>query len=36
ETRSQNVRLIIDEGAFHNEQFWAKRFPDAFLWLFEE
>jgi len=28
-------RFIIDKGGIHNEKAWAKRFPAAFLWLFE-
>ncbi|MCF7920409.1 MAG: phosphonate ABC transporter ATP-binding protein [Candidatus Cloacimonetes bacterium] len=30
-----NLRLFIDKGALHNERHWAKRFPDALLWLFK-
>lgn len=29
------VKFIIDEGGKHHEKYWAKRFPAAFLWLFE-
>ena len=28
-------RFIIDEGGIHNEKAWGRRFPPAFLWLFE-
>jgi len=28
-------RFVIDEGGIHNESAWARRFPAAFLWLFE-
>ena len=28
-------RFILDEGGIHNEKDWARRFPGAFLWLFE-
>ncbi|WP_367884169.1 hypothetical protein [Thermococcus sp. JCM 11816] len=30
-----NLKVVIDEGAQHNEYYWGKRFPDAVLWLFE-
>lgn len=30
------VKFIIDEGGQHNEKYWAKRFPEAFLWTFAE
>ena len=29
-----NITLVIDDGAAHNEQAWAKRFPDAARALF--
>lgn len=32
----ENLQLKIDKGAQHQESDWAKRFPPAFLWLFEE
>jgi len=28
-----NLKLVIDKGAQHNEKAWARRFPDACLWL---
>jgi predicted alpha/beta superfamily hydrolase len=28
------LRVVIDEGATHTEQEWAKRFPEALLFLF--
>ena len=28
------VKLVVDEGGQHNEKYWAKRFPEAFLWTF--
>lgn len=28
------LKFIIDEGAPHHEDAWARRFPDAFRWLF--
>ncbi len=28
-----NLKLVIDQGAQHNEKAWARRFPDACLWL---
>ncbi len=30
-----NINLIIDKGAKHNEVFWANRFPAACLWLWQ-
>lgn len=30
-----NLKVVIDEGAQHNEYYWGRRFPDAVLWLFE-
>ena len=33
-TPKNNLKFIVDEGAKHHESFWAKRFPDAILWLF--
>ncbi|MCF7912794.1 MAG: hypothetical protein K9M99_09715 [Candidatus Cloacimonetes bacterium] len=32
----KNIRLIISEGDGHNETAWAKRFPAAFLWLWQD
>lgn len=29
-----DVRLLIDDGAFHNEKEWAKRLPEALEFLF--
>ena len=29
-----NLKLIIDQGAQHNEKAWASRFPDACFWLY--
>jgi alpha-glucosidase len=34
-TPKDNLKLVIDEGARHHENYWAKRFPDALLWLFQ-
>ncbi len=31
----KHLRLVIDEGARHNEAAWARRFPDALRWLME-
>jgi predicted alpha/beta superfamily hydrolase len=28
------LRLVIDDGAYHHEAAWAKRFPDALAFLF--
>lgn len=33
---SEHIRFVIDEGARHHEGSWAKRFPDAILWLNEQ
>ncbi|MPW38859.1 phosphonate ABC transporter ATP-binding protein [Thermococcus sp. 101 C5] len=30
-----NLLIVIEEGAAHNEYYWARRFPNAVLWLFE-
>ncbi|WP_245610469.1 hypothetical protein [Thermococcus celericrescens] len=30
----ENLLVIEDEGATHNEYYWLRRFPDAVLWLF--
>jgi predicted alpha/beta superfamily hydrolase len=32
--REDRLRVVIDEGATHSEQEWAKRFPDALSFLF--
>ncbi len=31
----KHLKLVIDEGARHNEAAWARRFPDALRWLME-
>jgi predicted alpha/beta superfamily hydrolase len=31
-----NLRIIVTEKAQHNEAAWAKEFPDAILWLYED
>lgn len=33
--KKENLKLVIDEGAIHNEKAWARRFPEAFCWLFD-
>jgi predicted alpha/beta superfamily hydrolase len=33
--REDRLRVIIDEGATHNEKEWAKRFPAALSFLFQ-
>lgn len=30
----QNLMVVEDKGAAHNEYYWGKRFPKAVLWLF--
>lgn len=30
------IQFIIDKGAIHHETAWARRFPAAFVWLFQE
>jgi enterochelin esterase-like enzyme len=32
----QRLRLVIEDGASHNEAAWARRFPDALTFLFEQ
>lgn len=32
--KEENVKIVIDEGALHEEEAWARRFPDAFDWMF--
>ncbi len=32
--REDRLRLVVDEGATHNEKEWAKRFPEALSFLF--
>ena len=34
--RQDRLRIVIDEGATHNEKEWAKRFPEALSFLFGE
>lgn len=29
------IRVVIDEGAIHNEVDWAKRLPEALAWIYE-
>jgi len=29
------VKVVVDEGATHNEKSWASRLPGALQWLFE-
>ncbi|MCO6041449.1 alpha/beta hydrolase-fold protein [Thermococcus alcaliphilus] len=31
-----NLMVIEEKGAIHNEYYWARRFPNAVLWLFED
>ncbi|MFU8829972.1 MAG: alpha/beta hydrolase, partial [Phycisphaerales bacterium] len=31
----ERVRVVVEEGATHNERAWAGRFPDAMSFLFE-
>lgn len=28
------IKLVVDEGAEHKEEAWARRFPEAFRWLY--
>ncbi len=30
----ENLMVVEDQGATHNEYYWSRRFPDAVLWLF--
>ncbi|SCM82861.1 Carbohydrate esterase family 1 protein (fragment) [uncultured Sporomusa sp.] len=30
----EEVKLLVEKDAEHNEADWARRFPEAFLWLF--
>jgi predicted alpha/beta superfamily hydrolase len=32
--KEDRLRVVIDEGATHSEQEWAKRFPEALSFLF--
>ena len=32
--KEKNLKIVIDEGAKHEEEAWAHRFPEAFDWLF--
>lgn len=34
--RNEELKLIVDKDAGHEEAAWARRFPDAFLWLFSK
>jgi predicted alpha/beta superfamily hydrolase len=31
---AENLRHVVDAGAVHHERAWAKRFPEALLWLY--
>jgi len=31
---NDEVKLVVEKDAGHNEEAWARRFPEAFLWLF--
>lgn len=33
---SERHRIVVEEGATHNERAWAKRFPDAMRFLFRD
>ena len=30
----EELKLVVDSEGVHNEEYWAKRFPEAFLWMF--
>lgn len=32
--KEENLKLVVEDGAVHNEEAWARRFPAAFEWLF--
>lgn len=32
--KEDHIKLVVDEGAEHKEEAWARRFPDALCWLF--
>lgn len=32
--KEENLKIVVDEGAKHEEEAWARRFPDAFNWLY--
>ncbi len=32
--KEENIKCVVDEGGVHNEEAWARRFPEAFEWLF--
>lgn len=34
--KEENLKIVIDEGAKHEEEAWARRFPNAFDWLFSK
>jgi len=29
----ENLKLVVDEGATHSEEYWAKRFPEFIKWI---
>ncbi|HNX00295.1 MAG TPA: alpha/beta hydrolase-fold protein [Candidatus Cloacimonadota bacterium] len=31
-----NLKIVVTEGAQHNEAAWTKEFPDAIMWLYED
>ncbi len=33
--RNDEVQFLVEKDAGHNEEAWARRFPNAFLWLFD-
>jgi len=33
---NEELKLIVDKDAGHEEAAWARRFPNAFLWLFSQ
>lgn len=33
--KEDHIKLVVDEGAKHNEEAWARRFPEAFRWMYE-
>lgn len=34
--QNEELKLMVDKDAGHEEAAWARRFPQAFLWLFSE
>ena len=32
--QKENLKVVVEEGATHFELAWARRFPEAFAWLF--